>query len=65
MNEQDKTLGELSTHEFEHLMAQVSTPDFHDLSAEAFFAALAAIDAETPREPYSLRPDNTKTTLRQ
>ena len=55
MNEQDKKLDELSTQEFEQMMDQVATPDFHDLSTEDFFAALAAIDAETPRETLELK----------
>jgi hypothetical protein len=50
MEEQNKTLGELSTQEFEELMDQVATPDFHALSTESFFTALAAIDAEMPHE---------------
>lgn len=59
MNEQDKNLGELSTQEFEQMMDKVAAPDFHDLSTEDFFAALAAIDAEIPQETLELKANVT------
>ena len=46
MTEQDTDLDSLTAQEFEQVMDQVATPDFHDLTTEGFFAALAAIDAE-------------------
>lgn len=54
MTEQDMNLGSLTAQEFEQVMNEVATPDFHDLTTEDFFAALAAIDAETPRETLEL-----------
>ncbi len=54
MTEQDTNLGNLTAQEFEQVMNQVATPDFHDLATEDFFTALAAIDAETPHETLEL-----------
>ena len=54
MTEQDANLGNLTAQEFEQVMNEVATPDFHDLTTDDFFAALAAIDAEMPQETLEL-----------
>jgi hypothetical protein len=36
--------------EFDEVIATLGSPSFHDLALDVFFAALAAIDEEQPRE---------------
>jgi hypothetical protein len=54
MNEQDDNFSGLTQEEFEHVVAIAASPDFHDLAAEDFFAALAAIEEEEPCETLEL-----------
>ena len=50
MSEQKKTFGGLTAEEFQQALTNAASPDFHDLSADDFFTALAAIDEETDAE---------------
>lgn len=53
MSERERNFNDLTSSEFEAMMANVMSPDFHDLTEEDFFAALAAIDEE-PAETLEL-----------
>ncbi len=55
MDEQGKTFSDLDAEEFEQVLTNAASPDFHDLTMEDFFTALAAIDEEEPRETLALR----------
>ena len=50
MSELGMNFDKLTAQEFEQVMDEIATSDFHDLTTEDFFAALAAIDSETPVE---------------
>lgn len=54
MNEQPKSFSDLTTEEFDQLLTYAAAPDQHELAAEDFFTALAALDAEAPRETVEL-----------
>ncbi len=54
MSEQPKSFSELTTEEFDQLLTRAAAPDLHELAAEDFFTALAALDAEAPRETVEL-----------
>lgn len=54
MNEQAKSFSELTTEEFDQLLARAAAPDLHELAAEDFFTARAALDSEAPRETVEL-----------
>jgi hypothetical protein len=47
---ESETFSDLTTEEFQQVLAQAASPDFHDLTVEDFFTALAAIDEEETRE---------------
>lgn len=55
MSEQDETFSDLTEEEFQQMLSQAASPDFHDLAAEDFFTALAAIDTEELRETLELK----------
>lgn len=44
----------LTTEEFQQLTTEAASPDFHDLTVEDFFTALAAIEEEEPHETLEL-----------
>lgn len=54
MSGQNTNFGKLTAQEFEQVMNQAAAPDSYDLTTEDFFAALAAIETETPRETLGL-----------
>lgn len=54
MSEQPKSFSELTTEEFDQLLTHAAAPKLHELAAEDFFTALAALDAEAPRETVEL-----------
>ncbi|MGH9843336.1 MAG: hypothetical protein ACREEM_31740 [Blastocatellia bacterium] len=54
MSEQEEIFSDLTPEEFEQVITDTLSPDFHDLTPENFFAALAAIDEEEPRETLEL-----------
>jgi hypothetical protein len=54
MKEMDKHFGNLTQEEFQQLAEQILAPDFHDLTAEEFSTALAALDEEGPHESVEL-----------
>jgi hypothetical protein len=54
MSEQPKNFNELTTEEFDQLLTSAASSELHDLMAEDFFTALAAIDTEAPRETVEL-----------
>ncbi len=54
MSEQEKIFSDLTPEEFEQVITNALSPDFHDLAPEDFFTALAAIDEEEPRETLEL-----------
>ncbi|MGH9755495.1 MAG: hypothetical protein ACREA2_22170 [Blastocatellia bacterium] len=53
-SEQPKSFNELTPEEFDQLLACAASPELHNLAVEDFFTALAAIDAEAPRETVEL-----------
>ena len=55
MSKQKKTFSGLTAKEFQQVLINSVSPDFHDLTAEDFFTALAAIDQEEPHETMELR----------
>ena len=54
MNETDKHFGNMTQAEFQLLGERILAPDFHDLTAEEFSIALAALDEEGPHLPVEL-----------
>jgi uncharacterized protein (DUF433 family) len=50
----EKTFGELTTEEFAEVTERLITEDFGDLTEEEFFTALAALEAEPPRETIEI-----------
>ena len=55
MNEADKHFGNMTQSEFQQLADHILAPDFHDLTAEEFSTALAAIDEEGPHQTIELQ----------
>jgi hypothetical protein len=43
MDEQNKTFVDLTAEEFQQVLTYAASPDFHDLTMQDFFTALAAI----------------------
>lgn len=54
MNKREENFSDLTPGEFEQVMTDVMSPDFHDLAAADFFTALAAIEEEEPVETLEL-----------
>lgn len=54
MNEQSKNFSDLTAEEFQQVITNAASPDFHDLAVEDFFTALAAIEEEEPQETLEL-----------